>query len=219
MKAGETVSGVDHVTSVDVNVDPFDTVGSFGGTIADLDAFGIGFAGRIWAVQFPAQELLDVLDQGLVFKSAAFRTFLFDASVAAIYPQAGLVTGVAEGGFATLDIADPIVRQRDFFGQQNDFSQLFFSDPAEVAEEIREAVEEGLSDFFLILELPEEILGASGFSPAIGLDAGQQAGLLGRSYLSNDFGATGRGSSPPAAASAAKGHRAGSLILRRCLSR
>jgi hypothetical protein len=188
VEEGETVAGVDHTTSVDLKLDPFDSAGSFFG---DLDGIGVGPVGRVWAVRFPADELLGVLDQGLVFKSAAFRTFQLDASEVPVFAQASLVPGSVDGGSATLDLDHPIVRKVDFIAQENDFAPLYFKEPGDIAEDLREAIEdEGVDDFFLILELPDTEPGASGFLTAVGLDAGQEAGLLGRTFLSNDFGET-----------------------------
>jgi len=188
VEAGETVAGVDHTTSVDLELDPFDSVGSF---FADLDGIGVGPVGRVWAVRFPADELLGFLDQGLVFKGAAFRTFQLDFSEVPRFAQASLVPGSVDGGSATLDLDRPIVRELDFIAQENDFAPLYFEEPGDVAEDLREAIEDdGIDDFFLILELPDAAPGASGFLTAVGLDAGQEAGILGRTYLSNDFGET-----------------------------
>ena len=52
------------------------------------------------------------------------------------------------------------------------------------------AIDQGETSFFLVLQVPEEFNGTLSLPPAIGLDLGQEIGLLERSYMSTDEGDT-----------------------------
>jgi hypothetical protein len=187
VKAGETVDGIDHTTSVDTNLDGFDTLGvSF-----STDWDGLGFfnsaPGTLYAVQLSASEVTSLLDAGLLPKGAAFRTFLAEASVTPVFRRASLVTGAANGDTASVDLDSPLFESLDFVGQDNDYSPLFFDEPAGIGKEMEEAIADG-EDLFLVLELPEAFDGNLALPPFVGLDAGQIAGLLGRSYISSNGG-------------------------------
>ncbi len=187
VRAGETVTGIDHTTSVDVNLDSFDTVGPI--AFLDFDKIGLGGLppGSTYAVAVPAAEIRAVLDAGLVPKGIAYRLFLSEPSVVPTFTQASLAAGTLdEGGVASIDLEEPLVRKRGFLGQDNDYAPLYFQEPHEVAEEIEDALDDGASHLFLVLQWPETFDGLYGLPPFIGLDAGQQAGLLGRSFYSVD---------------------------------
>ncbi len=64
-------------------------------------------------------------------------------------------------------------------------------EPADLAEDLWEAIDEdGVDDFFLVLEIPEAGGGVSDLPPGVGVDIGQEAGVLDRSYVSFDGGAS-----------------------------
>lgn len=191
VRAGRQVSGVDHVTRVDTNLDPFDTVG-IGGF---LDYDGLGFStvppGFHYAVRFPKDELLAQLEDGLILKSAAFRNRHVDLAVTNVFPRAGLYLGtVGEDGTAVVDFDHPLAEQAPFVGQDNDFSPLYFDWPLLSTLATKLALYATGKDAFLVLELPASFPGLNGLPPLMGLDAGQEVGLLGRSYFSLDGGAT-----------------------------
>lgn len=201
VRAGREVSGVDHTTAVEVNLDPFDTLGLGGFFDFDNIAFGSAQPGWLYAVEFPAAEILEALDAGLLPRSAAFRTYLIENSVPFVVATASMVTGTVDGnGGAVLDLDDPLVEVDDdpsqpdddvFVGQDNDFSPLYFEKPAHLARDIRRAIERhGVEHFFLVLELPDAFGGEQGLPYFITGDAGQELGLLGRSYFSFDGGDT-----------------------------
>ena len=201
VRAGRDVWEVDHTTAVEVNVEPFDSLGFGGFFDFDTVAFGSAQPGWLYAVEFPAEEILEALDAGLSPRSAAFRTYLVENSVPFVVASASLVTGIIDGGGgALLDLDDPLVevdedpsQQGDdiFIGQDNDFSQLLFDKPAHLARDLRRAIDrDGVEHFFLVLELPEAFGGLQGLPYFIGADTGPELGLLGRSYVSLDGGAS-----------------------------
>ncbi len=182
VEAGEVVE-IDHTTRVDVNLDPFDLVGLFE---ADADMLIDVPPGLFLAVRIPAPEMAAFLGTGLP-RAMAFRVGVEDRSVAPVFARAALAPGHAEEGFATLDLEESLAGRTDFPGQDNDFAPFFFDEPEDLAEDLWEAMTEGgISDFFLVLRLPQTAEGVSGLPPLVGVDLGQEAGLLGRSYASFD---------------------------------
>lgn len=197
VEAGEQVTGIDHTTSVGVDIDPFDTVGL--NTSFDLDNVGFIDAppGRLYAVEFPADEIELLLGQLLEPTGAAIRTFQTEKSAPASLARVVLVSGEVVGGNAVLDLDDPIAEAAATPGYgagvavaDNDYAPVFFHEPKDVAEDLAEAIDDGAESFFLVAELPASFPGQLGFPPWIGLDAGQQAGQLDRSWLSDDGGTT-----------------------------
>ncbi len=200
VRAGSDVWDEDHTTAVEVNLDPFDTLGFGGFFDFDTVAFGSAQPGWLYAVEFPAAEILEVLESGFIPRSAAFRTYLAENSVPFVVASASMVRGIVDpSGGALLDLDDPLVEVADdpsqqdddiFVGQDNDFSQLFFEKPAHLARDLRRAIDrDGVEHFFLVLELPDAFGGLQGFPFFIGADTGPELGLLGRSYVSVDGGA------------------------------
>lgn len=202
VKAGREVRRVNYTTPIEVNLDPFDTIG-FGGGFFDFDAVAFGSAqpGWIYAVEFSAEELTEVFDAGLRPTSAAFRTFLSENSVPAVLGGVSLVSGTLDdANGAVLDLDDPFAEGEDdpsqqeddlFLGQDNDFSPVFFEKPRKLARELERAIDrDGVEHFFLVVELPDTFGGLQGFPIFVGGDTGQELGLLGRSYVSLDGGET-----------------------------
>ncbi len=191
VRPGELEDGVDHVTSVNTRLDGFDTVGF--NPFTDVDGFFASDAppGRLYAVAIPVEEVEALLDSGLEPKGAAFRSFLAEASVPARFASARLVTGTIDvDGTVDLDLHRPLAERRPFIGQDNDYSPLFFQWPAFLAWRIEREIRFGATHLFLVLELEDSFPGELGFAPFVGFDIGQEAGLLGRSYLSDDDGVT-----------------------------
>ena len=195
VRAGREVRSVDHTTRVDQRLDPFDLLG-IGGF---LDYDGLGFfgaaPGTLYAVRFPKEELLAEIDAGLVLKSAAFRNRQVDGAVTNVFPRAGLYLGTVDEGTgdgvtATIELEHPLVERSPFVGQDNDFSPLFFRLPFAATKLLELKLLFQDKDAFLVLELPQTFPGQNGLPPAIGLDAGQEVGFLGRSFFSTDGGAT-----------------------------
>lgn len=190
VRPGEVEDGIDHVTSINTRLDGFDTVGF--NPFVDVDGFVFSNAPprRLYAVAIPAEEVQVLLDSGLLPKGAAFRNFLAEASVPSRFASARLVTGTIDGEEVRLDLDWPLVEERPFIGQDNDYAPLFFDWPAFLAWRIERDFRFGATHLFLLLELEDTFPGALGLPPLIGLDIGQEAGLLGRSYLSDDGGET-----------------------------
>jgi len=190
VRAGREARQVNHTTREDVRLDPFDTLG-IGGF---LDYDGAGFfgaaPGTLYAVRFPREELLAQIEDGLILKSAAFRNIQVDRAITNVFSRAGLVLGTTDGATADLDLDRPLVERSPFVGQDNDFSPLYFRLPLVQTKllELKLRFEE--KDAFLVLELPQTFPGLNALPPLIGLDTGQELGLLGRSYFSTDGGVT-----------------------------
>ena len=188
VKAGKETTGVDHVTQVDLEIDGFDLVG----LNAAFDLDGIAFFGAppglYYAVQIPADEVLEVMDQGLVATGAAFRNFqISDTTQVIRYDRAVLTTGRVVGDTAVLDLQRPLLEEPLFMAQQNDYSPWFFRKPAKLAREIRRAIDDGAGDLFLVLKLPDAFPDPTQDFPAfVGFDIGQEIGLLGRTFVSSD---------------------------------
>ena len=99
-----------------------------------------------------------------------------------MFPRAALAVGRAAGDSAVVDLEQPLVEAADFLGQELDFAPLFFDQPGDLAERLREAIDaDPTIDFFMVLQLPYTFHGVHALPPLIGLDIGQEAGLLGRS--------------------------------------
>lgn len=130
------------------------------------------------------EEALEPFDR----QGASFFTFILDASFVPTFAVAALVPGSvnADGTLATLSLDTPSISQAPFLVQPSDDSPFFFVEPRKVTKDIEKAIEDGVTDFFLVLQVSEIVSAPSGFPPFIGLDSGQQAGNLGRSYFSTN---------------------------------
>jgi hypothetical protein len=188
--AGRVTEGADHrVRLENRELAPFDRVSTLS-PFFDLDRFGVGPPSRVWAVQFPAQEVLDSLRTGLFLKAATFRTFTFDPGSATLFERAALTTGISNGFTAFLDYTTPLAREAPFVGEDNDDAYLFFDDPKGLTRQVEDLLEAGGKDLFLTLDMADVGPGPSGFPPFIGMDIEDGDGLLLRSFLSNDGGQT-----------------------------
>ena len=124
-------------------------------------------------------------------RTIAYYTGVADSATVPIFPRALLTTGHVEGEISAIELEHPLVEVADFVGQDGDFAPLYVAEPQDLAERMWHAMDEdATSDFFMVLEWPESGQGTRGLPPQIGLDLGQEAGLLGRSYVSFDAGVT-----------------------------
>jgi hypothetical protein len=185
---GEVQPGIDIATGRTINVNMF----------GNRNAVGLGPAvpGRYYAVRIPAATMATIdPDQDLVIKSVAFETFVLDASVAPVFAEAMVTTGVinADGSVATVDLDDPLETTGGFLGQDNDFAVFHFLNPHELGRRVRRGIDKGeIENLFLVLRLPTTVpfAGVSAQPPSIGLD-GVPGGtndvpIFGLSYMSDD---------------------------------
>ncbi len=118
---------------------------------------------------------------------ARFFSFVSDASIVPVFKRAMLVPGTVDGAAPDLDLAEPIFRLDHFIGQDTDFSPLYFDEPREIGDEVVEALDDGATHIFLVLELTDYFPGFSMLPPLIGLSQESPNGL---SFFSDDGGAT-----------------------------
>jgi hypothetical protein len=185
---GRIQSGIDITTGRTINVNLFG------------NRNGIGFTGAppglYYAVRIPAATLAAIdPGQDILVKSAAFDTFVVDASVVPVFAEAMLATGSvnADGSIATVDLAEPLETTSGFVGQDNDFAPLHFKNPHELGRKVRSGIERGeIQNLFLVLRLPTALPyhGVSAQPPVIGLDGvpggANDVPIFGLSYNSSD---------------------------------
>ena len=189
VRAGRVAAGHDLVTNAVLN----------------LLAFGnrnfIGFInqppGVYYAVRVPASAVATaVAGSRFSIQSVLFDTSLSDASVVPLFAEAMLTTGTAspDGATASLDLAAPLARVKDFVAADNDFAPLFIKNPHDVGDRVRAGIASGaITDLFLVLRLPTTTPypGVSNQPPLIGLDGTGTATpndvpIAGLSYTSPD---------------------------------
>ena len=185
VNAGQTVSGVNIVTSNIVNVSNYGNLTNIGYINSP--------SGRIYAVRVPKSQLNTVAAGGAVnLQAAIFDTYHVDASQPVTFAEAMITSGfVTNGGLnATINLADPLVRAAPFVAQDGDFAPLFVKNPHDTGPYLFAQIAAGaIEDVFVVLRLPSTpYAGASGQPPLIGLS--NIAPLQGLSYVSSDGGAT-----------------------------
>jgi hypothetical protein len=192
VEPGDTVKGIDIVTSRSVNIDNF----------GEQDHLGFIGAppGRYYAVRIPAEQIMAAVKPGhnLVIESADFLTAPADASVVPIFAEAMLTTGTIKAdGTVSMDLAKPLERVKDFAGQQQDFARLFFANPARLGASVQAGIKTGrIHNLFLVLRVPTStpFPGVHGRPPLIGLDGEpgdvNDVPIFGLSYFSDDGGVT-----------------------------
>jgi hypothetical protein len=188
--AGATQSGVNITTANTFNINNFGNRNFVG--------FSNSPAGRMYAVQIPASQVTGLSPaQSLSIQAALFETFVTDNSVAPIFAQAVLTTGVVNpDNSVTVNLNNPLQRTTGFLGQDNDFAPFYFPAPRTLGLQVRNGIDNGsIENLFLVLQIPTTtpFAGVSGQAPFIGLDGGvamNDAPILGQSFTSDDGGTT-----------------------------
>jgi hypothetical protein len=102
--------------------------------------------------------------------------------------SAGIFTGrIAANGTAAIDLANPVLAQTDFVGQQSDTTPLYAASPRRQTEALKsQLAADPTLDVFLVLETNNEFeTGSSGQPPSLSLEVPPvAAGARTRSYLS-----------------------------------
>jgi hypothetical protein len=185
VEAGETVEGVDIVTSRVRHISNF---GLF-----DTRGFANAPPGTYYLVRVPAAQIIEAAGPtgSLVVESADFYTAALDVSTVPIFAEALLTIGtVNPDGTASVDLGTPLARVTDFVGQDHDFARFAFDDPRGLGRRVRDGITKGqIQNLFLVLRVPTtpSFPGVHGFPPLIGLDVDEP--IFGLSYVSTD-GAT-----------------------------
>ena len=182
---GFTAANVNLVTNDQINVNNFGS--------RDFVGFTGVQPGFYYAVQFPASQLSAINPGGdLLIQEGAFEMFPPSASVVPVFAEATLTTGTVSGSTATLDLAQPLVRQTGFVGQDSDFAPFYFPSPEALGKQVRKKIARGeIQNLFLVLRLPttSPFPGVSGQPTFIGLDGGNATNdvpIFGLSYTSSD---------------------------------
>lgn len=188
VNGGEVQSGIDIATGRTINVNMF----------GNRNFVGLGAVppGLYYAVRIPAATVA-AIDPGedILIKSVAFDTVVLDASVAPVFTEAMLTTGVvnADGSVATVNLASPLEATSGFLGQDNDFAPFHFKNPQELGRRVRSGIDRGeILNLFLVLRLPTTLPfpGVSAQPPLIGLDGvpggANDVPIFGLSYTSAD---------------------------------
>jgi hypothetical protein len=181
VRAGETVEGIDIVINETRDLANFGTYDSTG--------FADAAPGTYYAVRFPVEQFLqaDAAVGGGVLHGGAFLTAVKKTLDVPVFAEALLTTGrVNPDGTAVLDLEHPLAQQKNFAGQEFDFTPFYFENPVGLAQRIRTQIARGAIDnLFLVLRLPQDL--ESG--PTIGLDGGgpnNDQPIYGLSYTSTD---------------------------------
>jgi hypothetical protein len=187
---GITRSNINLITSNAINISNFGNRNFIGFTNSP--------AGRMYAVQVPASQIAainpgeDILVQGV-----SFNTAVVDASVAPVFAQATLTTGVINpDNTATINLATPLEKTTGFLGQDNDFAPFYFKSPKSLGNKVRTGIANGtIQNLFIVLQIPTTapFPGVSGQPGLIGLDGGvvnNDAPIFGFSFVSDNGGAT-----------------------------
>lgn len=187
-------TGINIVTNRVLNINNFGTRNFVGFTNAS--------AGYYYAVRVPAAQLKEIAKKGqLVIQAASYDTFPGASSIIPTFAEATLTTGVVNAnGTASLNLATPLARSTGFLGQDNDFSQFYFSDSRGLGQTVQQGVASGaISNLFLVLRVPTTQPFPGNVPPLIGLDgftAVNDVPIFPLSYVSRDgvtFGRDPRG--------------------------
>lgn len=178
---------VDFVTNTDIALN----VG------AAQDFIGSGAVGAsdnvIYASRFSRDDVMALLDGGAKLTTGLYHTGHVDASFIPAFRQASLVLGaVSEDGLtAELDLYRPLARERNFIGQDNDLTPLFYRNPISLSKKLKRALRRNPGkDVFLVLKVQDGLEGPTGLDPLVALDAITGAETpSGNSFLSTDGGA------------------------------
>lgn len=179
-----TTSGINFVTNQQINLENFGT--------RDFVGFTGSPGGFYYAVRFPASQLTAINPGGdILLQAGTFDTILADASVVPMFAEAILTTGTVTGTTATINLANPLVKETRFLGADNDFAPFYFPLPETLSRHVQKKIEKGeITNLFLVLRLPPAPFpGVSALPPFIGLDGGipgNDVPIFGLSYLSPD---------------------------------
>ncbi len=185
-RVGLTIQAGDHVSDIDYTAVEQINLGA--GTVEYAGSF-VAPPQRIYAVGVPAADLTAQLDPAgrLPVIGARFFSAMNDTSVVPVFGRALVTSGTVNGSSISIDLASPILEVDNFVGQDADFSPWYFEEPEDVAEGMVEAVDDGASHIFLVLQLPSEFPGFNMLPPLVGLT---QAAPTALSFYSDDGGAS-----------------------------
>ena len=199
---GATIAEINFVTNRTITIENF---GAFDFSSSFLErSTGVATPpGRFYAVGIPAGQIAEIRPgQDLLLQGATFLTISPDASVAPVFAQALLTTGVVHAdGSATIDLQTPLAHQQPFVAQDVDFTPWYFSHPRRLGRLVREGIARGeIEHVFLVLQVPTAtpFPGPRGLAPAVGVDGfsedlvedNDDTPALGLSFISEDGGAT-----------------------------
>ncbi len=159
-------------------------------TAGEIDFGGTGLVRGANAVKylekFDRENILGFLNAGVVPVSGVFGSNTFDASFVPTYDSAKLAVGVQFG--SRVFITKTIRSEKNFIGQQGDYTPFEFASPEALASQIRAELNRNRrADLFLILEGTNLPTGPSGFPPnMIFIDVDAPAGS---SFLAVNGGA------------------------------
>ncbi|HYG64306.1 MAG TPA: hypothetical protein VEL74_17140, partial [Thermoanaerobaculia bacterium] len=152
--------------------------------------------GFYYAVRVPASQITAAATAAggdLAFHAMQFHTIINDSSLVPVFAEATLATGTVSGNTAIIDLANPLARETNFVGQDNDFAPYYFKFPSVLGKKVLDGIADGsITDLFMVLRLPTAPLpfpGVSALPPFIGLDGGVAANdvpIYGLSYSSAD---------------------------------
>jgi hypothetical protein len=153
--AGRTRDGIDIVTNRTIDVNNFGPLDFL--TIAELEDPAGNIPLPYIAVRVPADRFAEVTrSTPAPILEALFFASPSDPSVVPHFPQALLTTGtVNPGGTASIDLAHPLARVRDFVGRDIEFAPLFFDDPVGLGRRVSDGIARGeIENLFLVLAIP-----------------------------------------------------------------
>lgn len=179
-----TTGNINFVTNQQINIENFGT--------RDFVGFTGAPGGFYYAVRFPASQLTAINPGGdFLLQAGTFDTIMWDASTVPLFAEAILTTGTVTGNTATLNLANPLVKENRFLGADTDFAPFYFPLPETLSHHVQKKIERGeITDLFLVLRIPPgPFPGVSALPPLIGLDGGVAANdvpIFGLSYTSPD---------------------------------
>ena len=185
VNAGQVNGGTNITTNSVITINPF-------GVRTNIGFISPGPGGFIYAVQFPASQI-SALNGGnpVNLQAGLFDTTNIDPSVPVIFARAWLAKGVVNPDTtATIDLANPLASSLTPIGQDTDFAPFYFKNPHDLSETVRLGIADGsIQNLFLVLQIPPApFAGVNAQPPLVFLST--QAPILGRSFLSQDGGAT-----------------------------
>ncbi|MBK9316740.1 MAG: matrixin family metalloprotease [Acidobacteria bacterium] len=184
IQPGKTQKGINFITPDIISISNFGNRNFIGFTNVT--------AGFMYAIRIPGSQIAAINPgQDVAIQGISFDTNVTDASVAPVFAQATLATGVVNpDNTITVDLANPLETTTGFLGQDNDFATFYFHEPHVLGRKVRSGIADGsIQNLFIVLQVPTvtPFAGVSGQPPFIGLGGGA---ILGQSFTSNNGGAT-----------------------------